>query len=96
MISKLRISAVQPVAGKRGLNVEWNNSKRHTVDVTEHIKTFPVLKPLQDLALFSQVAVGEWGFDVTWGDDIELSAMTLHRMAQEQSGEVMPIRDFKR
>ncbi|WP_161599983.1 hypothetical protein [Pseudomonas sp. MPC6] len=43
MTSKLRISAVQPVAGKHALDIEWNNGKRHTVDVTEHIKTFPVL-----------------------------------------------------
>ncbi|MGF6401766.1 hypothetical protein ABH905_005432 [Pseudomonas frederiksbergensis] len=96
MTSKLRISAVQPVAGKHALNVEWSNGKRHTVDVTEHIKTFPALKPLQDLAFFSQAAVGEWGFDVTWGDDLELAATTLHRLALEQSGEVMPTSDFKR
>lgn len=61
MTSKLRISAVQPVAGKHALNIEWNNGKQHVIDVSEHIKTFPVLKPLHDLKLFSQVAVGEWG-----------------------------------
>ena len=96
MTSKLRISAVQPVAGKHALNIEWSNGKRHTVDVSEHIKTFPALKSLQDLALFSQVALGEWGFDVTWGDDLELAATTLHRLALEQSGEVMATSDFKR
>ncbi|MNY27494.1 DUF2442 domain-containing protein [Pseudomonas fluorescens] len=58
MTSKLRISAVQPVAGKHALDIEWNNGKRHTVDVTEHIKTFPVLKPLKDLKLFGKVELG--------------------------------------
>jgi hypothetical protein len=80
MTSKLRISAVQPVAGKHAIEIEWSNGKRHTVDLTDHINTFPVLKPLQDLALFGRVDVGEWGFDVTWGNDLELSAVTLHRV----------------
>lgn len=31
-----------------------------------------------------------------WGDDLEISATTLHRMALEQAGDVMPTRDFKR
>jgi len=89
MTSKLRISAVQPVAGKHAIEIEWNNDKRHTVDLTDHINIFPLLKPLQDLALFGRGEVGEWGFDVTWGNDLELSAVTLHRLALEQSGEVM-------
>ncbi|NWC97367.1 DUF2442 domain-containing protein [Pseudomonas sp. P7779] len=89
MTSKLRISAVQPVASKHAIEIEWNNDKRHTVDLTDHINIFPLLKPLQDLALFGRGEVGEWGFDVTWGNDLELSAITLHRLALEQSGEVM-------
>lgn len=95
MTSKLRISAVQPVAGKRALQIEWNNGKRHTVDLLDHINAFPILKPLLDLARFGQVQVGEWGFDVTWGNDLELSAVTLHRLALEQSGEVMLTQDFR-
>lgn len=96
MTSKLRISAVQPVAGKHALEIEWNNGKRQTVDLLEHINTFPVLRPLMDLTLFGQAAVGDWGFDVNWGDDLELSAVTLHRLALEQSGEVMLTQDFRK
>lgn len=96
MASKLRITAVQAVAGKHALTIDWSNGKRHTVDLIEHIHTFPILKPLEDLDVFGQVKVGDWGFDVTWGDELELSAVTLHRMALEQAGEVMLTRDFKR
>ncbi|KIH84294.1 DUF2442 domain-containing protein [Pseudomonas batumici] len=96
MTSKLRITAVQPVADKLALTVDWNNGKRHTVDLAEHIRAFPVLQPLENLALFDKAEVGEWGFDVSWGDDLELSAMTLHRLALEQAGEVMLTKDFKR
>lgn len=95
MTSKIRIAAVRAVAGKYELDIKWSNGKRHVVNLAEHIRSFPVLKPLADLALFSQVQVGEWGFDVTWGDDIELAATTLHRLALEQAGEVMPTNAFK-
>ncbi|TFY93605.1 DUF2442 domain-containing protein [Pseudomonas nabeulensis] len=87
MSSKLRISAVQPVAGEHALEVEWNNRMRHTVDLTDHINTFSILKPLRNLTLFAQAELGEWGFDVTWGNDLELPVVTLHRLALEQSCE---------
>jgi hypothetical protein len=95
MASKLRIAGVQPVAGKHALTVDWNNGKRHIVDLSDVLDQFPILSPLKDPERFSRVTVGEWGFDVTWGDDLELSASTLHRLALEQSGEVMPTREFK-
>ncbi|MBC3253879.1 DUF2442 domain-containing protein [Pseudomonas paralactis] len=96
MTSKLCISAVQPVAGKHALEIEWSNGRRHIVALAEHINTFTVLSPLLDLALFSQAKVGDWGFDVTWGNDLELSAVTLHRLALKQSGEVMLTQDFRK
>lgn len=96
MTSKVRIRSVEPVAGQHALEVEFGNGKRYTVQLAEHIRSFSVLKPLEDLELFQQAQVGEWGFDVTWGDDLELAATTLHRLALEQAGEVMPTQAFKR
>lgn len=96
MTSKTKLNSVKPVAGKHALLVEFGNGKRYRVDLREHIRSFPVLNPLEDLTLFSAAKVGEWGFDVTWGDDLELAATTLHRLALEQAGEVMPTQAFKR
>ncbi|AMZ72546.1 MULTISPECIES: DUF2442 domain-containing protein [Pseudomonas] len=90
MISKARISSVKPVAGKHALQVEFSNGKRYDVDLREHIRQFPVLKPLEDLSLFGTAQVGEWGFDVSWGNGLELAAVTLYRLALEQAGEVVP------
>lgn len=95
MTSKLRIAAVHAVAGKYELDITWSNGKHHAVNLAEHIRSFPALKPLTKLALFSKAQVGEWGFDVTWGDDLELAATTLHRLALEQAGEIMPAYAFK-
>jgi len=90
MISKGKIKSVKPAPGKHALQVEFVNGKRYDVDLREHVRQFPVLKPLEDLSLFATAQLGEWGFDVSWGDELELAAVTLHRLALEQAGEVMP------
>ena len=95
MTSKVRIRSVEPVAGQLALQVEFGNRKRYTVELAEYIRSFPVLEPLADPERFREVQVGDWGFDVTWGDDLELAATTLHRLALEQAGEVMPTQAFK-
>ena len=90
-----RITRVQPIAGQHGLQVEFNNGKTYPLDLLEHIQGFAILKPLEDLERFAQAQIGDWGFDVTWGDDIELAATTLYRLALEQAGEVMPTQAFR-
>ncbi|MBT2342399.1 MULTISPECIES: DUF2442 domain-containing protein [Pseudomonas] len=95
MISKTKIQSVKPVPGKHVLQVEFVNRKRYDVDLRAHIHQFPLLMPLEDLSLFGTVQVGEWGFDLSWGNGLELPLTTLHRLALEQAGEVMPAQAFK-
>jgi hypothetical protein len=83
-----KINDVKPVSGEHSLQVEFSNGKRYEVDLCEHIRKFPVLNPLQDLCLFHSAQVGKSGFDVTWAGNLELSAVTLHRLALEQTCEV--------
>lgn len=94
MTSKHQIAAVTPGHGLT-LTIEWRNGRRHTVDLTGHIRRFAVLKPLTDAEVFKRVAAGEWGHDVTWGDDLEIAASTLYRLALEQAGDVMPTDAFR-
>ena len=95
MNSKLRIAAVEPSPGANTLHVTWSDGRVRSVNLAEPIHTFTVLRPLQAAELFQQAQVGEWGFDVVWPGDIELSATTLYRMALEQAGEAMPKGAFK-
>ncbi|CAN1598553.1 hypothetical protein [Pseudomonas mediterranea] len=90
MLSKVTIKNLTPFPGKHALQVEFVNGKRYDVDLREHVRQFPALKPLEDLSLFATAPLGEWGFDVSWDDELELAAVTLHRLALEQAGEVMP------
>lgn len=88
MTCEARINSVKPVPGQRALQVEFANGKRYDVDLQAHIRQFSVLKPLDDPSLFGTAQVGDRGFDVRWGDGLELAAVTLHRLALEQAGEV--------
>ncbi len=94
MTSKHQIATVTPGHGLT-LTVEWRNGKRNTIDLADHIRRFAVLQPLTNAKTFKRAALGEWGFDVTWGDDIEIAATTLYRLALEQSGEIMPTDAFR-
>jgi len=96
MANKIRIVSIEPIIGRHALQVEFGKGEKYSIDLESYIREFSLLKPLEDLELFSQVKVGEWGFDVTWGDELEIAATTLHRMALEQAGEVMPTSEFKR
>lgn len=85
MNSKLRLVAVEPAAGKQQVRITWNNGTTHTVSLAVHIVNFSCLTPLAGVALFKQVQVDKWGFDLAWPGDIELAASTLHRLALEQA-----------
>lgn len=95
MNSKLRIADVAPTPGKQQVCITWSDGSSHPVDLAEHIASFAALAPLQDAELFKQVQVGDWGFDLAWPGDIELSGSTLYRLALEQAGEAMPKGAFK-
>ncbi|WP_434605645.1 hypothetical protein [Pseudomonas sp. R1-7] len=88
MISQARINSVKAVPGQYALQVVFADGKCYDVDLREHIRQFPMLELLKDLSLFGTAQLGEWGFDVNWGDRFELAAVTLHRLALEQVGEV--------
>ena len=94
MTSKIRIKAITVLTDQH-LAITWQNDKQHTVSLHDFITQFVVLKPLLDAARFQQAQVGEWGLDVAWGDDVEIAATTLYRLALEQTGEVMPMNNFK-
>jgi len=72
------------------LHVTWDNGADSLVDVAGLITTFRLYAPLRhDPILFHQVRVGEYGTDILWTDEIDMSADTLWRLAQEQSGTTM-------
>jgi Protein of unknown function (DUF2442) len=93
----LRITTVTAGEQPYTLHITWDNGGESLVDVSGLIATFRLYAPLRDnLALFGQVQVGEYGTDILWTDEIDMSADTLWRLSLEQSGVTMSGKDFHR
>jgi DNA-binding transcriptional regulator YiaG len=91
-----RIAAVSPAAKPMTLRVRWNTGDEGLVDVSGMIERFKVYAPLrQSPEFFRRVHVGEYGTDVVWTDDVDMSADTLWRLAHEQTGETMTPDEFR-
>ena len=91
-----RIVAVTADKKPLTLRIGWDKEDQSVVDVSGLIETFRVYEPLRrSPELFAQVRLGEYGADVVWPDDIDMSADTLWRLAQEQTGETMSPDAFK-
>jgi len=85
-----RITTVAAGAQPYTLHITWDHGSESLVDVSRLIGTFRVYTPLRhDPALFRQVRVGEYGTDIVWTEELDMSADTLWRLAQEQSGATM-------
>src|SRR4030095_10296710 len=77
------------------LRIAWDHGGESLVDVSGLIATFRVYTPLRHAPdMFRQVHVGEYGTDIVWTDDLDMSADTLWRLAQEQSGATMSATAF--
>ncbi len=91
-----RIVAVTADKKPMTLRIGWGTGDESQVDVSGVIETFRLYEPLRrSPELFAQVRVGEHGTDVVWSDDIDMSADTLWRLAQEQTGATMSPDAFK-
>ena len=79
------------------LRIRWEKADESVVDVSGLIETFRVYEPLRrSPELFAQARLGEHGADVVWSDDVDMSADTLWRLAQEQAGATLSSDEFKR
>lgn len=91
-----RIVAVEAGDKPLALRVHWDKGGKSLVDVSGMVKTFRLYEPLRrSPKLFRGVRVGEHGTDVVWTDEIDMSADTLWRLAQEQAGVTMSPEAFK-
>jgi len=91
-----RIVAVTADKKPLTLRIRWDKGDESRVDVSGLIAAFRVYEPLRrSRDLFRRVRVGEHGTDIVWSDQIDMSADTLWRLAQEQSGVTMSADAFR-
>jgi DNA-binding XRE family transcriptional regulator len=91
-----RIVAVAADEKPLTLRIGWERGGECLVDVAGIVGTFRLYQPLRHSPeLFRQVRLGEHGTDVAWTEDIDMSADTLWRLSQEQSGDTLSAEGFR-
>ncbi|MEI6399099.1 MAG: helix-turn-helix transcriptional regulator [Pseudomonadota bacterium] len=91
-----RIILVSPLLNSLSLRVRWTTGEETDIDVSGPIHMFKLYEPLRHSAeLFARVRVGEHGTDIIWTDEIDMSADTLRRLADEQRGVTMAPEAFR-
>ena|SRR5471030_1864306 len=91
-----RIAAVEPGKQPLTLLIHWGQGGESLIDVSGLVDSFRIYAPLRAAPERSAaVKVGEFGADVVWDDGIDMSADTLWRSAQEQSGATMTADAFR-
>lgn len=91
-----RIASVKSGRKPFTLAIVWQDGRTDSVDVSGVIGAFKIFAPLRRSAKrFRTVKAGEYGSDVVWDGGIDMSADTLWRLAQEQSGATMSRAAFK-
>jgi len=83
------ITAVQ-VAGALHLVITWNTGETLDCDLASTINRHAALAPLADPAVFTQVAVEEWGHGLDWPTGLDLGADRLYQLCREQAGLLSP------
>ena len=90
-----RISQAKPADADFTLEVTWANGSKDIIDLGDLIHRLKVFRPLREGDLFGKVEVADYGWAVRWSDEIDCSADTLWRLAQEQSGAAMSAKQFR-
>ena len=80
-LAELDLGAVAP----------FTDGTTRLVDVTEPIYRLKHFRALRQRQRFAKVAVGDWGWSVTWGGDLDLSNDRLVSLAEaQQEAEMTP------
>ena len=91
-----RIAAVSVGEKPMTLRIRWDKGDESSIDISGLVETFRVYTPLRNAPeFFATVRVGEYGADVVWNSELDISADTLWRLAQEQAGLTMSPDSFK-
>jgi DNA-binding XRE family transcriptional regulator len=78
------------------LRLRWDEGDESLVDLSGVIGTFRIYEPLRRAPeSFRNARVGDHGTDIVWTEEIDMSADTLWRLAQEQAGLTLSAADFR-
>ena len=82
MIQSPLITAVQ-VTNALHLVITWSTGETLDCDLSTTISRHASLAPLADPAVFSMVAVEEWGHGLDWPDGLDMGVDRLYQLCRE-------------
>jgi DNA-binding XRE family transcriptional regulator len=77
------------------LRIIWRDYGEACIDLTDLIASSPALALIKNAEFFATAQIGDYGWTVAWGNDIELDADHLFRLTRYQLGESLPPDDFR-
>ena len=83
------ITAVKVIDTLR-LMITWNTGETLACDLAATTSRYASFARLADPAVFSKVAVEEWGHGLDWPDGLDLGADRLYQLCREQAGLLSP------
>jgi hypothetical protein len=83
------ITAVQAVNATK-LMLTWSSGESFAADLGTIINQYAAFAPLTDPAIFSQVALEEWGHGLDWPGGLDMGADQLYHLCREQHGLLSP------
>ncbi len=73
----------------------WEDGSENIVSLSDPVNRLKVFVPLREGDLFRKVGVADYGWAIRWTDEIDFSADSVWRLAQEQAGQAMSAKDFR-
>lgn len=94
----MNIGKITALSVKRAqtLEVQWDDERSCQVDLTGVIAAHPALRALSDQSVFAKVQISSDGWSIEWPDGPDFGSAQLRRWGNEQSGETMPVAEFRR
>lgn len=90
-----RIAAVRPGEGDYVVHVTWEDGSDTRVDLAEPVFAYKHFRPLRNVARFRTIDVEEWGWAISWGDDLDFSGEALMEMARAQEDAAMTASELR-
>lgn len=87
--------SVSPGSKPLRARVAWADGFVAEVDLSEPIQRFAAYAPLAAPERFARIAVGEDGWTLDFGDDLEMPTDHVRLLALSQAGEIMPAERFQ-
>jgi hypothetical protein len=89
-----KITSVAVIGDKR-LEIAWDDGHVAPVDLSGAVSAHKALAPLKKKGEFARAIVSADGWSIEWPSGVDFGAPQLRRWADEQSGEVMRVADFR-